>query len=493
MQRRRGQPAHNRIVSDRSPRIVVPAGDAEYRHRDSIEPPLDAQPAPVDIVLLVIEPVVPILRTSTARLLRLLDDGQVIEGLDLADVADVRHRVLHRCQAEPRDDGGREDHVDVGDNAQRVGGGHGRGNRGEVRRMSDRGVPRVEPRVGGADDSNPSVAARQRRRPLDGVVSVLLLHGVHVEHTARTAAAANVLLHIDVASRRPELAVRFVGSQIRRALEDDAEGTVACRPRDVVHERGAVACRHGNGGIDGDLERRLRDVTRPELVVRLPDEGTGPLDEPHAIDRFAAAMDLARNRVPVHGGSNLLAVAEREREIGASEHDLRDRVERSAAATLQPGAIGRRTDEVDNAHPPARFESTARRRTERDVIVPITGQTGINRCGRSTVAADRQQRKEGKGRPPARRQEWSHEPIVSNRRPSSTEKRPARRELGNVDRVGWQNASDVLRRRTSNQKHRAHVPAAADWNRTQLSHGICGQRARDLAVRKCRTIPVGFR
>ena len=413
----------------------MPAGDAEHRHLDSIEPPLDAQSAPVGIVFLVIEPVVPVLRTSTARLFRRLDDGQVIEGLHLVDVADVRHRVLHRRQAEPRDDGGRENHVDVGHDAQRVGGGHSRGNCDEMRRMRDRGVPRVESRVGGADDSNLSVAARQRRRPFDGVVSVLLLHGVHVEHTARTAAAANILLHIDVASRRPELAVRLVGSQIRRALEDDPEGTVADWPRDVVHERRAVARRHWHGGIDGDLERRLRDVTRPELVVRLPDEGTGPLHEPYAIDRFAAAMDLARNRVRVHGGSNLLAVAERDDEIGASEGHLRDRVERSAAATLQPGAIGRRTVEVDNAHASARFESSVRHCTERDVVVPVTGQARINRCGRPTTATDRQQRDESEGRPRARRQEWSHEPIVSNFRQSSTAKasrrrsRPARRAI----------------------------------------------------------------
>lgn len=80
MQQRPGQPAHHRIVPDRSPRFVVPAGDAEYRYRDSIEPPLDAQPAPVVVVFLVIEPVVPVLRTPTPRLLRLLDDRQVMNA-----------------------------------------------------------------------------------------------------------------------------------------------------------------------------------------------------------------------------------------------------------------------------------------------------------------------------------------------------------------------------------------------------------------------------
>ena len=230
MQRRLRQPAHHRVVPDRSPRIVVPARDAEHRHLDPIEPPFDAQPAPVSIVFLVIEPVVPELRTRTARLFRRLDDGQVIERLHLVHVADVRHRVLHRRQAEPRDDGGGEDHVDVGHDAQRVGGGDGRGDRREVRGLRDRGVPGVESGVGAADHPDLAVAARQRRRPFDGVVPVLLLHRVHVEHAAGAAAAAHVLLHVDVAARRPELAVGFVDAQIRRALEDDAEGAVADRP-----------------------------------------------------------------------------------------------------------------------------------------------------------------------------------------------------------------------------------------------------------------------
>ena len=55
---------HRRIIADGPARIVVPAGDAEDRHLHPVQAALDAQRAPVVILLLVIEPVVPELRAG---------------------------------------------------------------------------------------------------------------------------------------------------------------------------------------------------------------------------------------------------------------------------------------------------------------------------------------------------------------------------------------------------------------------------------------------
>ena len=162
--------SHRRVVPNGSPCIVVPPGNAENWHVHSIETALDRQRAPVRVVLLMVEPVVPELRARATGELRTLDDRQVIECADLIHVADVRQRFLDARETEPRDDRRREDHVDVRHDAQRVGRGHTRRDGGQVWRLRDGGVPGIETRIGSANHTDLAVAARQMRCPLHGVV-----------------------------------------------------------------------------------------------------------------------------------------------------------------------------------------------------------------------------------------------------------------------------------------------------------------------------------
>jgi hypothetical protein len=180
----------------------------------------------------------------------------------------------------------------------------------QVWRLRDGGVPRVETRIGTSHHADLAVAAWEIRRPLHGIVAVRLLHGVHVEHAAGAPAAAHVLLHVDVAARGPELPRHRVCPQVRRALHDDAEGSVADGARDVVHEHCAVAGFHGHSGIDRDFEGGLGYRPSPQCVRWFPHRRSGASGQPHAIDWFAGLEDLARDGVAAHGAADRAVAAE---------------------------------------------------------------------------------------------------------------------------------------------------------------------------------------
>ena len=156
------QGVHSGEVPHVAPCVVVPAGDAQDWNLDSTQACLDGEFAPIGVERWVIEPVVPKLRPRAPCVLGCVDDRQMIECLHQGHVAHVREGLLHGRVAEPRHDGGREDHVDVGHQARGVSGGHHRRDGGEVRRRRDGGVPRIQPGVRAADHAYLAVAPGQR-------------------------------------------------------------------------------------------------------------------------------------------------------------------------------------------------------------------------------------------------------------------------------------------------------------------------------------------
>src|SRR6185436_355854 len=85
------------------------------------------------------------------------------------------------------------------------------------------------------------------------------------------------------------------------------------------------------------------------------------------------------------------------------------RKKRSAAATLEPRAVCRRTVKVGEAHAPARFKASVRRRAEHDIKVVIASQT---RGGLLSVTDTRRRGREGNCHQQESLKDWSEHDLI---------------------------------------------------------------------------------
>ncbi len=165
-------------------------------------------------------------------------------------------------------------------------------------------------------------------------------------------------------------------ASVRRALHDDAERTLANRPRDIAGQLRAVARLHEHQRVLGDRVLRVGHRPRPEQVLLLGDERRRPPNEPiPPAARLPAGEHQAGESVTVpRGGQRLIASTADENGVAADvgARKVEHRFARAAAdGATDPAAIG---GEVGETHATPAFEARERRGAEGDVRVPIADQ-----------------------------------------------------------------------------------------------------------------------
>ncbi len=363
-------------VVDRTARVVVPAGDLEHGGSDLRDVRRDGVRAPVRVERRVRDPTIPQRHVAATESLRQVDQRQVRERRPDVEV----RRVLQRArahEARPIDVDRREHHVFVRHDAPRIAARRRRRERRKMGRRAHGRVPRESSLIRVSDQPDSSVRAGQLRCPLDGVVPVAHVGVVVAEIGAvGHVAPAHVLRDEDVSVRRPVSARGMEDAGVRRALHDDAERSLAHRPRDIAGQLRAVARLHEDQRVLRHRVLRVRHRARPEQVLLLGDERRRPPNEPiPPATRLAAGEHQTGERVTVpRRGQHLIAGTADENRIAANvrAREVEHRFARAAAdGARDAAAIG---GEVRETHATPALETRKRRGAEGNIGIPIAGQ-----------------------------------------------------------------------------------------------------------------------